>query len=283
MGAVVGGLGAHRYDLGRGRAQGRVLDQAAGDDLAQLAGELGEVGLLVECAGGEGREADGRVGGELAEGEDVGGRDGCLVRCLLRGGERGDAGRIRSGAGDAVTGHARPVRGQQHRAGAEPGVHDPGVVDGAQRLGDACDHAQHDGHGKRPPGVGDGRVQGERGHIRGGEPVARTVVAAAEHGHGVRPVHPPHRLHVVFEGRGEAGPGGQLGAYRGEGDGPAVGRVGEVDRAEGADAEPGGDAVAADDSRVVRGGRLVEPPGVPRVPGVLSAHQSPFLGPTRTC
>jgi hypothetical protein len=276
-----GRLRAHRGDLGEGGPQRRVLDEAPGDDLPQLAREFVEVGLGLAHvpALAEGRRADGGVGGDLAEREDVGGRHRRAAGGLFGGAEGGRLvvpvrGRGLREAAQPVRLQQRALRGEQDVGGPQGTVHQAGVVDGLQALGEVRDQAQHDPGGQRPAAL-DGGPQRQAGLVGGGHPVALALLAAADHRDRVRAADPPGGLGGVVEAGGEVGIGG-AGPQDGQRERLPAGPVREVGGAGRAGAEPRGQPVARHGRRVVAGERCEDRPLEDRT-GVRWPHQSPFL------
>ncbi len=262
---------APRDDLRQTGPVLRIGGQAAREERPERLGQQGQVGFVVHDPVQHAdrgtvpvqRPAQRRERRGLAEREDVGrGRDlsrgGLLGRHEVGRADRGAGGGVRGevgGQGDAEVDHTRPVGGQQHVGRLEVPVHDARGVDGLQCLGHSGHQPQHrgDGQGSAP---GDGLRQGGAGHVQRGRPGGRAVGVGVDQLGGVGAADAPGRLHLPAEPPPEGRVVGQLRSDHLDRHRPAALRVGQVDPAHAAGAEPGGEAVSGHHGRVVRPQRL---------------------------
>ncbi len=261
----VPGLGDVRDQLTGRRAVRGVLGQAGGDQGAQVGGEFAEVGLGVDDPEQHGRPgalteqvpAEGGVGEGRAEREDVAGGFERLAERLL-GGHVGGGADHRSGGGqaaavggpgDAEVDDVRAVEGEQHVAGLEVAVDQPGPVHLAERLGQTGGQRPDRRRGQRAVPV-DGLPQRQARHERGGHPRDGRLAVRVHHRRGERPGDPPGRGHLVPEPLPEVLVLGQLRPHHLHRDGPPAGRPPQVHRPHATGPEPSRQRVRPDLSRV---------------------------------
>ncbi len=257
---------AHADDVGEGGAVGGVAAEAAGDQGAQGVGEPAEVGVLVDDAVEDGvrgavavgGRADRGVGGDLAEGEDVGGRgDGADRRLLGRHERRGadaDAGAGEGGGvggpGDAEVDHPGPVGGQQDVRGLQVTVDDPRTMDDTECLRHPDGQQQH--APQRQPAVPGDRVR-ERGarHVGRRQPRLRPLGVRVDDRRGVQALHPLRGPYLLLETPPELRILTELRPDHLDRERTATGRVREIHLAHPARAQHGGQPIAPHNSRIV--------------------------------
>ncbi len=239
------GMRVHGRDqLGGRGAVPRALGQAPRDQVVQVRGDAGEIGVLVDHpvqgAGlgpvPEGRRPARHVRGERTEREDVGGGCHPEAQRLLGGHERGGAdpqsragerGRV-GRPGDAEVDHPRAVPGHQHVGGLEVAVDHARPVDGLERLGDAGDEEQY-GAGRQRPVPSYHLVQRRAGHVGGGQPRGAVVHPGVDHLGREQAVDPAGARHLLREPFPELRIRGEFPADGLQRDGTAAGCVRQVD------------------------------------------------------
>jgi len=211
----------------------------------------------------ERRPPEGRVGRHRAEREHVDRRGRGPPFGLLGGhepgradphagpGHRGGVGR----PGDPEVDHPGPVRGEQHVGRLQVTVHEAGVVNHLQRLGDARGQQQH-GVGRQRPVPGDRLLQRGTGHVGGHQPGRAAIGIGVEHLGGVQPVHPPGRRDLLPEPVAELLVIAEFRPDDLQRDRPAARGEREVHPAHAAGPQPGAQPVPGDLGRVVTGQRL---------------------------
>lgn len=220
--------------------------------------------------------ADRGVGGDLAQGEDIGGRGDGTRRRLLRRHERGGAdtdtrtgqgGRV-GRPGDTEVDDTRAVGGEQDVRGLQITVHDARTVDDPERLGHPDRQQQH--AAQRQSAVPGHRVR-ERGtrHIGRGQPGLRALGVRVDDRRGVQPLHPLRGPHLLLETPPELRVLAELGPDHLDGEGPPAGRVRQIHLAHAARAQHGGQPVTPHHRRVVGLERLE------RIGRRRAAHRKP--------
>ncbi len=289
--------GAEFQDLAQRRPGGGVFGQARSDQGAQVRRTSIQVRLVVQdpvrdrrvVPLAKGRPAECGVDGQRPEPEHIDRRGDRLVQDLLGRHEQGrahhDAGPGQRGrlqrAGNPEIDHPRPIRRQQHVGRLEVTVHDPGRVNGLQRLGHAGDQPEH--HRPRHRAVpGDRLLQRRAGHVGGDQPRRRGHRIGVEQLRRVQPVYSPGGLDLLPETRPELRVVAEFWPHYLQRHQPSGGRGRQVDPPHPARAEPGAQPVAADLGGIVVSQRLHTSPFPVRPSGKTAISPTP-AGPSPRC
>jgi hypothetical protein len=167
-------------------------------------------------------------------------------------------------AGHAEVDHPRAGRAQQHVAGLQVAVHDPGRMDGREGAGHADGQGVQAGRGQRALLAHD-PVEGRAGHVLADDVLhapGEAVEVGVQHRRGAEGRHPAGGGHFAPEPLAQLGTMGQLGPDDLQRDEvAALERPGRVDHPHAARAETAEQLVLAEPGRVVGakrapGGRL---------------------------